>query len=477
MSLGFAYLLAVQRANILCERDHYQVLKITIPKNNLKERKYILDVVCTEFLGTEYEIVENTKCQNWKIKLENDKKLIFKDHFFNILPKDLEYLKPENIPKKVEFFRNKFTNEKHIPIIYGGPRFEVSDSSITCEIDIFASSFFMITRWEECVNRNRDEHDRFPATESVAYKNGFLDRPIVNEYVQMLKKLLLHLDDSLAFKPQHPRTIISCDVDRPYESYVNSWKNTSRKIGGDVIKRKSASMALKTLINYTGTKTNNYSHDPLNTFNWIMDVNEQAGNRVAFYFLVENTVPEFDATYNIDEPRIRRLMRTIYDRGHEIGLHGSYDTYKNEIRLRRQFDKLKEVMEEEQIIQEEVGIRQHYLRWSTPETSPIINQAGLTYDTTLGYADHAGFRCGTCQEYSMFDLKERRQLKVKERPLIVMECSVLDKNYMNLDIDYASEYIHQLKKETRLVNGNFTLLWHNNYFWNKHYRELYTSLL
>jgi hypothetical protein len=453
------------------------VVQITVAKGNNSEIKYIVDVLFNEYLGIDYKIIIDETCQNCQIKFNDDKTLIIEDHFFSKHPIELEYLKSENIPKKVELFKNKFTNEKHIPVIYGNSRFEASDSCITCGVDIFASCFFMLTRWEESVNKNKDIHDRFPATESLAYKNSFLDMPVVNEYVEMLKKMLLHLDGSLQFRQHNPKTHISCDVDTPYEPYVKSLKKTLRKSSGDLIKRTNLPLAVNTLKNYATTKFSDYSNDQNDTFGWIMDVNEQAGNRVAFYFLVESTVPEFDAIYNIDEPRIRQLMRIIYDRGHEIGLHGSYGTYKNGKQLKRQFAKLRRVMDEENIIQEKIGIRQHYLRWSTSETPSNMEEAGLTYDTTLGFADHAGFRCGTCFEYPLFDLKNRKQLKIIERPLVAMECSVLDDVYMGLETESASEYLQQLKKSTKQVNGNFTLLWHNSYFKNNIYRQIYENLI
>ena len=84
---------------------------ISIPDNNKKERKYILDIFFNEFLGLSYRIVENTDIKNWEIELENGSKLIIEDHFFNKYPTELNYLKLENIPSKVEYIENKFTPE------------------------------------------------------------------------------------------------------------------------------------------------------------------------------------------------------------------------------------------------------------------------------------------------------------------------------------------------------------------------------
>ena len=453
------------------------MIKISIPSNNIPERKYILDIFFNEFLGLSYRIVENTDIKNWEIELENGSKLIIEDHFFNKYPTELNYLKLENIPSKVEYIENKFTPEDDIPIIYGNSKLELQNDKIICGIDIFASSFFMLTRWEEYVNKNRDSHNRFPATQSLAFNNNFLDRPVVNEYIEMLKSMMLYLDGTLKFKQKQPKTFISCDVDTPYEAYTQSLQKTIRKFGGDLIKRKSLYQGLQTLTNYTATKWGNYSHDPMNTFDWIMDVNEQVGNKVAFYFLVENTVPKYDAYYNINEPRIRQLMHTIHQRGHEIGLHGSYSTYKNSNQLKVQITLLRKVLEMENIDQQEIGIRQHYLRWSTPETARFIDDAGLTYDTTLGYADHAGFRCGTCFSFPGFNLNTGEILKIRIKPLIAMDTTIFSQSYQNYSYEDGIKYMKVLKSNTQKVGGNFNLLWHNSTLVNTEQKNAYLNII
>jgi hypothetical protein len=174
------------------------MLKITIPNNNIEERKYILDIILDEFLGLDFKTeIKNEKEQSdWIIELENRNKLIIQDHFFNKYKNDLEYLELKNIPAKVDFIQNEFTNEKNIITIYGNSKIETINQefkTIVCKVDIFASSFFMLTRWEEHVNEKRDNHNRFSAYDSMAYKNNFLERPIVDEYVYMLKNMLHEL--------------------------------------------------------------------------------------------------------------------------------------------------------------------------------------------------------------------------------------------------------------------------------------------
>jgi len=151
------------------------MIKIFILNNNIAERKYVIDIILGEFLELNYTIeVKNNK--NYELILENGNKLIIEDHFFYKFQKDLEYLDEKNIPQKVEFAKNEFIVEDNIPIIYGTNKLIINHQSLftlTCGIDIFASSFFMLTRWEEYVNKTRNKHNRFPAYASLAYKNNF----------------------------------------------------------------------------------------------------------------------------------------------------------------------------------------------------------------------------------------------------------------------------------------------------------------
>ena len=120
----------------------------------------------------------------------------------------------------------------------------------------------------------------------------------------------------------------------------------------------------------------------------------------------------------------------------------------------------------------------HYLRWKTPTTLYGWEQAGMTYDSTLSYADHAGFRCGTCQEYPAFDPASYTCFNLRIRPLIAMEGTVIGKGYMGLGLTpSANEKFLQLKKACRNVEGKFTLLWHHPGFADQKEREMYEEIV
>lgn len=135
-------------------------------------------------------------------------------------------------------------------------------------------------------------------------------------------------------------------------------------------------------------------------------------------------------------------------------------------------------MSEEGIEQQEFGGRMHYLRWEHPTTMLGWEQAGMSYDSTLSYADCPGFRCGTCFEYPAFDPVKDEALKLRIRPLIAMECTVMAERYLGLGTgDVAFEKLELLKNRCSAVGGTFTLLWHNSQFLEKAERALYQRIL
>lgn len=366
-----------------------------------------------------------------------------------------------------------------LPVLFGKPEIEINDHVIRIGVDLFGIVFFMLSRYEEAVLSDRDEHGRFPSTSSVASRAGFLARPIVDEYVEVLWSAMKRLWPGLERKLRQPRTLVSCDVDAPYVCGRNSVFGISKRFGGDLFKRRSLGMALQILKSSIRRRQGDYSDDPyLNAIDWIMDVNEKAGNRVAFYFITAHSHPAMDGCYNMDEPVIRDLLRRIAARGHEIGLHSSYNTFQDTEQTCREMDILRQTIAEEGIPQKVIGGRQHFLRWQTPNTARNLEAAGMDYDSTLSFADRPGFRCGTCHEYPMYDLLGRRALKLRQRPLILMECTVIAQRYMGMGYsENALELMRTYKRICHRFGGDFTLLWHNSHLMSLDDKRLYSELV
>jgi hypothetical protein len=346
-----------------------------------------------------------------------------------------------------------------LPILFWGDGYEDGgkpfaeqwkNGTVVIYADILAATFFMLSRWEETVVPIRDQHGRFPATASVAHKQGFLDRPIVDEYALILQAWLQTLLPN--WTPQTPRFSVKVSHDIDHVRQFRSLFRAGRVLAGDLLKRRSLHLAGRTLQSLIASRAKPDQDPYLRGVYDLADISEQHGLTSSFYFMTAQPGP-YDAGYAADES-LRRCIDNLRQRKHEIGFHPGYCTPEDPDRFAAEKARMDALVGIDRY-----GGRQHYLRFRTPDTWRLWEQAGLTYDSTLSYADHEGFRCGTCHPYRPFDVEQDRQLDLLEIPLIVMDGTL--KQYRKLTPEEGEERILALAKRCKQVNGVFTLLWHN----------------
>ncbi len=461
-------------------------LNITAPISFINERRYILDVFFNEFLGLEYEVEFKETTDTVKIFYDDSiKHISIVDTFFSMNESD--WLKEKSLPKEPlkminssVFPGNPILSSDQIQLIYGTNESEinVSEEEIFIPVDVFGSAFFMLTRYEEVVRKDRDNHDRFPASASLAFRENFLNRPIINEYLEILWASIKNLWPEMKRKERKFEMVLSHDVDRPFK-YLNMSPITLLKIAGaDLIRRKSVKKAHESVKSYLTVKMGEIDRDPFNTFDFIMDLSEKAGLKSCFYFISDHSDNKINCDYSINDPEIVNLMKKIHKRGHEIGLHPGYDTFDNPEKLKNEFVKLQNVCAENGIIQDRWGSRQHYLRFSVPQTWSYLSEAGINYDSSVGFADHIGFRSGICYDHPVYNVVQRKRLDVIEKPLIIMEKTVIDISYMNLGLTIDAEKIFfDIKKVVEMFGGSFSLLWHNSAFDTIGKKNIYMKIL
>ncbi|MGI6436212.1 MAG: polysaccharide deacetylase family protein [Syntrophomonadaceae bacterium] len=441
------------------------------------ERGYIIHILMHDFLGLDTQLlIEERKDVLIEDAANKGRTLRIVDILFQT-PEN-QWLTWDSLPKQPLPIWNIVNNCQHIPmvsnsipVIYGcnpsqnglTKSYIVDDKDgLYLGLDIFGSAFFMLTRYEEYVKPDRDQHCRFPASASLSWQEGFLERPIINEYIEILWYCIKTLWPNLERKKHFFKTILSYDVDIPFAQLDTNIAELIRSSGADILKRKSLALALQRANTWQAIKRGDYKQDQNYTFDRIMDISEKNSLKSAFYFKTGCTNPCYDYPYDIGHPYMRQLLRDIFQRGHEIGLHPSYGTYLSLEQIKAEFNKLRQVCDEEGIDQLTWGGRQHFLRWQVPTTWRNWAESGLNYDSTLAYAEQAGFRCGVCYEFQVFDLKQQKKLSLVERPLIIMDVSVTrnkDKWFLESDI---FDYMNNLRQICRKYKGYFTLLWHND---------------
>lgn len=423
----------------------YNKIDITIPDNNIAERKYIIDVLFSEFLSLPYTLKINQAVDNYEI-VYGKKKIIIVDAFFSNYQKEKSYLTTAAIPQKIII-----SNYNKLPILYGKDVISKTDEGYKCFIDIFASSFFMLTRWEEYVNKKRDKFDRFDEEQSLSIKHKFYLRPIVNEYLDLLYEMLIGIG-VLINKNKTYTVKITHDVDHIYR--YDSIKKYFRAIGGDLLVRKSIKKVFETTIDYIKSSINR-RQDPYNTFDYLMNCSEELGLKSHFYF-IPSKKGEMDARYDINDGYVQNIIRKIVDKEHIVGVHASWNSYKNQNTFDRELKRLNNFKIEEG--------RQHYLKFVAPKTWQFWEHNQLKRDSTIGFYNRNGFRAGVCYPYPVFNFIERKQLHLKEEPLIFMENSLLVRG---MSSKQALEELSFLSSEIKKHKGEFVFLWHPNNFINE----------
>jgi hypothetical protein len=345
------------------------------------------------------------------------------------------------------FFWGRGTAGERLPFARRFP-----DGSVAFAADIVATALFFLSRWEETVSAERDAHGRMPHTASVAYRQGVLGRPIVDEYALILRAWLRFLRPG--WRPQRGtfRVRLSHDVDlvRPLGTFAGGL----REAASDVLRRRSFSRAKRTATDLIVQTFAPRRTSPYRGLFRLAEISRRHGMESAFYFMAAEPGPQ-DSGYDPDSRFVRQAIERLRADGFEIGFHPGYRTVDDPARFGSEKARLDRVLGVTRY-----GGRHHFLRFRIPDTWRQWERAGLTYDSTLTFAGHEGFRCGTCHPYRPFDLDEDRELGVEEVPLIVMDGTL--RQYRGLSPDEAVDRVLALAETCRRVEGVFTLLWHNS---------------
>lgn len=431
---------------------------IYTPTAGAAELRYVLEYFFTSLFHFPFVIIQEEERKHITIQLE-DRKMHFPAHFF--VRSDQNWGQKLAIePKDVS---NTFA-EQFVVLFNESGHFSENGNEANLDADIFGSSFYLLSGYEEFCSSERDAHHRFLLQHSWLKQNNWILRPLVNEYLVLLQSVLNHFFGTQLKIEREFAQYLSCDVDIPYAPYLYSNKKLIKTIAGDVLKRKSFSLAWQKVQEKIRFMKKGKAADPNHTFAEYFIWKDKYEVDLAFYFIAQNTAGKIDEDYQLTDVPVQEIMKDLVLQGAEIGLHGSYLSYNDGDLLKGQKEKLQDAIKNQHQNVEIIGNRMHFLRWDAVKTVDALEQAQFFYDTTLGFADHIGFRRGICYPFPLYHLQERRKTKVIERPLLIMDVSLLSKNYMQLSYPVAQEKCISLKHEVLRYQGDFTVLWHNSNF-------------
>lgn len=307
--------------------------------------------------------------------------------------------------------------------------------------DYLSTCFYMLSCLQEYAPFKGDKYGRFPLAESWQSRLNAIEENIVAKYFTLLCKSIPAISQRVEPRSEKSQLLLTHDIDTLFGAVGEQWL--------PLLKRGRIGDLLQLIFNH-------YLKQPdYMLLDRILDMEDEHDVRSVFFWITEegrgrNGIDNAD--YDIDDPRVRRLLKTVRDRGSINGLHKSAlkSTYTDEL----------SVLNEDGI----VANRNHYLRFFMPDTWNALENAGVQIDMTLGFPERPGFRSGYGLPFYPFNLDEKRAYNTIEAPLIIMDTSY--KYYMNLSVSETRDHLISFldnNKENTLLN----ILWHNNYFFNR----------
>ncbi|WP_299525767.1 polysaccharide deacetylase family protein, partial [uncultured Lutibacter sp.] len=397
---------------------------------------------------------------------------------------DIETFKTNNSPIKLNYSSHNLKNcisiqphsllfetsikqqEINIHWIHKIPYFFKTSETRYFNYDILASTFFVVSRYEEYLPTDLDVHKRFKAENSIAFKNNFLEIPIVNLWALELKKEILKNELNFYFPKLKYNFINSIDIDI---AYAYKGKGKVRLIGSSLKAVFTFNFKeLKNRINFF-TKRNK---DPYDSYNFIHRLQKQYKTKNIYFFQLGD-YGKFDKNLSHKSKELKKLIKTLVKKN-TIGIHPSYASNYNKDKISIEIERLQKISNKKIS-----NSRQHYLILKFPHTYEQLINCNIEHDYTMGYATQIGFRAGICTTYPFFNIIKNEERKLLITPFQIMDGSL--NQYLNLSPIKAIEKITKLVDITKKNNGTFVSIWHNStlsecYEW-KQWSKVYEKLI
>ena len=315
--------------------------------------------------------------------------------------------------------------------------------------DLFAALFFLISRYEEYLPHTLDAYGRYTHENSVAYKEGFLNQPLVNTWLEQFRTLLSGKNSvfapvatSYSFQPTY-------DIDMAW-SYLN--KGWMRNAGASA---KLLATGRWRLLKDRIRALRSRRDDPFDAYAWMDELHRQYELRPIYFFLVAQQKGRYDRNVSVDNTDFIQLVEKIAP-NYAVALHPSWAS-GDRPNLIAQEKKILEQMVHKQV----TSSRQHYIRFQLPDTYNHLIQAGITDDYSMGYGSVNGFRASIASSFFWYDLKSEQPTRLLLHPFCFMDANAYYEQH--LTPAQALDELMDLHQKVKLVNGRLITIWHNSF--------------
>jgi hypothetical protein len=311
--------------------------------------------------------------------------------------------------------------------------------------DLLAASFYLISRYEEYLPHQKDAYGRFDPQSSLADKEGFLNKPLVNIWLESFKKKLKEKFPSCQPGQSQFTFTPTYDIDMAWSWRNKGWMRTT----GGLIR----SLLKGNWKEFKGRIRN--QRDTYDAYGWMNQLHEKFKLKPYYFFLVAEKTGRFDKNISPSNRHMQALIRDHAIR-YPVGVHPSWQSGDDISKLKKEIDLLCAISGHS--IR---ASRQHYIRFNLPETFQQLLDNGIQFDFSMGYGSRNGFRASTCTPFYWYDLKNEKKTGLLLFPFCFMDANSFYEQKMT-----ASQALEELKsyyRSVKSVNGVFIMIWHNSF--------------
>jgi len=370
----------------------------------------------------------------------------------NITPNGLLFekgIRPQNI---------SLSKWSDIPILFKNANAQVP-------FDIFAATFFLLSRYEEYLPHIADNYNRFEADSSLAFQNKFLHLPVVNLWAAQLKKIILAKYPGIKHRERSYEYISTIDIDNAWAFKHKGFMRT-----GGAYLRSILHMDI-TDVKERALSLAGRMRDPYDTYELLQSVQEEFKLKMIYFFLLGNYGVN-DKNISANNLTFQSLIKQLADYA-ETGIHPSFGSNDSNQQVKIEINRLSQITH-----RPVTKSRQHFLKLHFPETYKNLLACGIQEDYTMGYASQIGFRAGTCSPFKWYDMEAEQASPLTIYPFAIMDATLL--YYMKLSPSEAVEKCAIIINEIKKVNGICITVWHNETIgnwrqwagWQDVYREV-----
>lgn len=329
--------------------------------------------------------------------------------------------------------------------------------------DIFAASFYLLSRYEEYLPHVKDELGRFPYKESLAWKHSFLDQPVVDWWAYKFWKHLHEVFPGLQRNNRTTQNVVVIESKRPFEFLYRGFLRTTLGFLSDLYKLRLGRLVWRTQV-LLGLRK-----DPYDTFKWIIKLSIASKARVVMFFLLGEGYT-FRETLKTNRQGYVNLIKLVADYL-EVGLILSYHFLSDLTQLISEKQQLESYTH--RLVQSSFNDRQ---KVQLPEVYRNLVEAEIAQDYSMYYYNQFGFRAGTCTPFLFYDLEYEVKTPLELMPVVGKTLALRENSVGNIEQTFIT-----FSNAVRSVQGHLIMVFSNRDFEpnkdNKIWRYLFSEKL